>query len=156
MIGTVKTDHLTVLAVGGMIRAPPVHAAGASRERDPLFFAAEFGTDQVFWSILWFALVAILIALCLYVVADIVRSNELSGLAKAIWVAVIVFVPFPGSVRLPHGPRRQIWGPSATGPTASSPDPWRPNRPDYTGPAHEMTIGEVRQAATESPWTTSP
>ena len=72
-----------------------------------LFFAAEFGTGQVFWSILWFALVAILIALCLYVVADIVRSNELSGLSKAIWVAVIVFVPYLGvfGYLMVHGDR---------------------------------------------------
>ena len=42
-------------------------------------FAVEFGTGQVFWSLLWFFLFLIWIWLVISVFTDIVRSDDLSG-----------------------------------------------------------------------------
>jgi hypothetical protein len=86
-----------------------------------LLLAAEFGTGQVFWSLLWFFLLVMLIMLCVYVVTDIVRSADLSGLSKAIWAAVVVFVPYLGvfAYIMVHGPKmgeRQRQGRTHDGP----------------------------------------
>jgi hypothetical protein len=59
-------------------------------------FAAEFGTGQVFWSILWFFLFFIWIWLLIIVFSDIFRSHDLSGWAKALWSIFIIVVPYLG------------------------------------------------------------
>jgi membrane protein implicated in regulation of membrane protease activity len=58
--------------------------------------AAEFGTGQVFLSMLLFFLFFILIWLVLAIFADIFRSSDLSGWAKALWVLFVIVVPFLG------------------------------------------------------------
>ncbi len=58
--------------------------------------AAEWGVGQVFWSMLWFFLFVLWIWLIFVILTDIFRSNDLSGLAKTIWVIVIIFVPYLG------------------------------------------------------------
>ena len=58
--------------------------------------AAEWGTGQVFWSMLWFFLFFIWIWLLIMVFADIFRSHDLSGLAKTLWVIFVILVPFLG------------------------------------------------------------
>jgi type VI protein secretion system component VasK len=58
--------------------------------------AAEFGTGQVFWSMLWFFLFFIWIWLLIVVFADIFRSSDLSGWAKALWVIFVVILPYLG------------------------------------------------------------
>lgn len=57
---------------------------------------AEFGTGEVLWSMLWFALFFIWIWLLVMVFADIFRSPDLSGWGKALWSIFIVFVPYLG------------------------------------------------------------
>jgi hypothetical protein len=57
---------------------------------------AEFGTGQVFWSILWFTLFVIWIWLLFAVFGDIFRSDDLSGWGKALWSIFIIFVPYLG------------------------------------------------------------
>ena len=57
---------------------------------------AEFGTGQVFWSMLWFFLFFIWIWLLITVFADIFRSPDLSGWGKALWSIFIIFVPYLG------------------------------------------------------------
>ena len=57
---------------------------------------AEFGTGQVFWSMLWFFLFFIWIWLLIMVFSDIFRSHDLSGLAKTLWVLFVIFVPYLG------------------------------------------------------------
>ena len=59
-------------------------------------FAAEFGTGQVFWSILWFALFFIWIYLVLTVFSDIMRSRDMGSGAKVIWSLLIIAVPYLG------------------------------------------------------------
>ena len=57
---------------------------------------AEFGTGQVFWSMLWFFLFFIWIWVLFIVFADIFRSDDMNGWAKAIWVIFVVIVPWLG------------------------------------------------------------
>ena len=57
---------------------------------------AEFGTGQVFWSMLWFSLFVIWIWLLIVVFGDIFRSRDLSGSGKALWSIFIVVVPYFG------------------------------------------------------------
>ena len=58
--------------------------------------AAEFGTGQVFWSILWFFLFFVWIMLIFSIFGDIIRSDDMGGGAKAIWSIFIIFLPFLG------------------------------------------------------------
>lgn len=58
--------------------------------------AAEFGTGQVFWSMLWFFLWVIWIWLLIVIFSDIFRSDDLSGWGKALWSIFVIFVPYLG------------------------------------------------------------
>ena len=57
---------------------------------------AEWGVGQVLWSILWFFLFFLWIWLVIAIFADIIRSHDMSGWAKAIWSIFIIFMPFLG------------------------------------------------------------
>ena len=57
---------------------------------------AEFGTGQVFWSMLWFFLFFIWIWLLITVFADIFRSPDMGGGAKALWTIFVIAVPYLG------------------------------------------------------------
>jgi hypothetical protein len=61
-----------------------------------VLLAAEFGSGQVLWSIFWFFLFFMWIWLVITVFADIIRSHDLSGVAKALWSIFIIFVPYLG------------------------------------------------------------
>ena len=58
--------------------------------------AAEWGTGQVFWSMLWFFLWFIWLWILIMVLADIFRSHDLSGWGKTLWVLFVVFLPYLG------------------------------------------------------------
>ncbi|MEZ5383337.1 MAG: SHOCT domain-containing protein [Microthrixaceae bacterium] len=57
--------------------------------------AAEFGTGDVFLSILWFFLFFIWIMLIFQIFGDILRS-DMSGGSKALWSVLIIFLPYVG------------------------------------------------------------
>ena len=59
-------------------------------------FAAEFGTGQVFLSMLWFFLFVTWFWLLITVCSDLFRSRDLSGWAKAGWAAFVIFLPYIG------------------------------------------------------------
>lgn len=61
-----------------------------------MLFAAEFGTGQVLWSLLWFFLFFVWIMLIFTIFGDIIRSHDMGGWAKAIWSVFIIFLPFLG------------------------------------------------------------
>jgi hypothetical protein len=61
-----------------------------------MLLAAEFGTGQVFWSILWLTLFFIWIWLLILVFADIFRSDDMSGWIKAIWIIFVIILPYLG------------------------------------------------------------
>jgi len=58
--------------------------------------AEEFGTGQVFLSMLWFTLFFIWIWLLIVVFADVFRSRDLSGWGKALWTIFIIVLPYLG------------------------------------------------------------
>src|SRR5215203_1038022 len=57
---------------------------------------AQFGTGQVFWSMLWFFIFFIWIMLLFRVFGDIFRSPDLSGWSKAIWTIFVIALPYLG------------------------------------------------------------
>jgi hypothetical protein len=57
---------------------------------------SDFGTGQVFWSMLWFFCFFIWIFLLIRVFSDIFRSHELSGMAKALWIVFVIVLPYLG------------------------------------------------------------
>jgi hypothetical protein len=61
-----------------------------------MLVAAEWGTGQVFLSMLWFVLFFIWIWLLIVVFSDVFRSHDLSGWAKAAWVIFIILLPYLG------------------------------------------------------------
>jgi hypothetical protein len=58
--------------------------------------AAEWGTGQVFWSMVWFFLFFIWIYMLIAVFGDIFRSPDLGGWAKALWSVFIIVLPYLG------------------------------------------------------------
>jgi hypothetical protein len=58
--------------------------------------AAEFGTGQVLWSILYFFMFFIWVMLLFHVFGDIFRSPDLSGVSKAIWSVFLIVFPYLG------------------------------------------------------------
>jgi hypothetical protein len=58
--------------------------------------ASDFGTGQVFLSMLWFFLFFIWIWLLIVVFSDLFRSHDLGGWAKAAWVIGIIILPYLG------------------------------------------------------------
>ena len=50
----------------------------------------------VFWSMLWFFLFIVWIWLLIVIFADIFRSHDIGGFAKALWVIFIIILPFLG------------------------------------------------------------
>ena len=62
--------------------------------------ADDFGTGEVFLSMLWFFVFFIWIWLLIVVFGDLFRSHDLSGWAKAAWVIGIIIFPYLG-VKIP-------------------------------------------------------
>jgi hypothetical protein len=58
--------------------------------------ATEWHVGEVFLSMLWFFLFFLWIWLLIMVFADIFRSRDLSGWAKALWTIFVIIVPFLG------------------------------------------------------------
>ena len=57
---------------------------------------ADFGTGDVFWSLLWFFLWIIWFWLLIVVFSDIFRSRDLSGWGKALWTIFVIVLPYLG------------------------------------------------------------
>lgn len=53
---------------------------------------------NLFWTMLWFFLFVAWIWLLISLVADIFRSRDLSGWAKALWTLFIIILPLLGSL----------------------------------------------------------
>jgi ABC-type multidrug transport system fused ATPase/permease subunit len=53
---------------------------------------------DVFWTILWFFLFFFWIWVLISIFADIFRSHDLGGFAKALWVVFVIVLPFLGVV----------------------------------------------------------
>lgn len=57
---------------------------------------AEFGTGQVFWSMIWITLFVIWLWLLFAIFGDIFRSEDLSGWGKALWSIFVIVMPYLG------------------------------------------------------------
>jgi hypothetical protein len=57
---------------------------------------AEFGTGQVFWSLMWLFLFGLWMFLLIQVFGDIFRSSDLSGWGKAFWTIFVIVLPYLG------------------------------------------------------------
>jgi hypothetical protein len=60
--------------------------------------AAQFGSGQVFWSLFWLTLFFLWVWLSLVIIANVVGRDDLNGPAKAVWIAVVLLVPFLGAI----------------------------------------------------------
>jgi hypothetical protein len=58
--------------------------------------AAEWGSGQVLWSLVWFFLFVAWVTLIFSVFGDIMRSRSMSGFGIALWVFAIIALPFLG------------------------------------------------------------
>jgi hypothetical protein len=61
-------------------------------------FASSYPLLGVFVSTLYFALFVVWIIIIFHVVVDIMRSHDLSGTGKALWVLLILMLPLLGSL----------------------------------------------------------
>ena len=57
---------------------------------------AEFGTGQLFWSMIWFTLFFIWIWILITCFTDIFRDDSLGGWGKAAWCIFIIVMPYLG------------------------------------------------------------
>lgn len=55
---------------------------------------ADVHLSDIIWSMLWLFFLFIWIMILVQVLIDLFRDHELSGVAKALWVIALVFVPF--------------------------------------------------------------
>jgi len=61
-----------------------------------MLLAAEWGTGQVLWSMIWLFMFVIWVWMIIVLFTDIIRSQDLSGWGKALWSLFIIFLPFIG------------------------------------------------------------
>jgi hypothetical protein len=61
-----------------------------------MVIGSDFGTGQVFLSMLWFFLFFIWIWILITVFIDLFRSHDLSGWAKAAWAIFVIILPYLG------------------------------------------------------------
>ncbi len=61
-----------------------------------MLVATDWGSGQVFWSMLWFFMFFIWLWLLIIVFSDIFRSHDLSGWGKALWSIFIIVLPYLG------------------------------------------------------------
>ncbi len=55
---------------------------------------ADVHLSDIIWSMLWLFFLFIWIMILVQVLIDLFRDHELSGVAKALWVIALVFLPF--------------------------------------------------------------
>jgi len=58
--------------------------------------AAEVGTGEVLIALAGFFLTLLFIVLLFYIFADLIRSDDVSGWGKALWLLVIIVLPYLG------------------------------------------------------------
>lgn len=58
---------------------------------------AEFQVGQLVWSMLWFTMFFMWVALAVHIFSDIFRSPDLGGFAKVVWMFFVIVLPFLGS-----------------------------------------------------------
>ena len=59
-------------------------------------FAYDYPLLSVFWTVLWIYLIFAWFMLLFSVIGDIFRNHEMRGFSKAIWLVVVILIPFLG------------------------------------------------------------
>ena len=54
---------------------------------------ADFGSGQVFWSLIWFFLFFAYIWVLITILMDLFRDHDMGGVEKAIWIVALLFIP---------------------------------------------------------------
>jgi len=62
----------------------------------PTILAVQWGVGQVFLTMLWLSLFVIWVWLVLSVLVDVLRSHDLGGWGKALWVLFVIVLPYLG------------------------------------------------------------
>src|SRR5687767_4550458 len=62
----------------------------------PMILSYDYPVLGVFWSMMIFFLWILWLMLLFRIFADIFRSDDLGGVAKALWVIFVIFLPFLG------------------------------------------------------------
>jgi hypothetical protein len=57
---------------------------------------AAFGTGEFLWSLLWFTLIFLWVWLVIMIFVDIIRSDDLGGGGKALWLLFVIVLPYLG------------------------------------------------------------
>ena len=60
--------------------------------------AYDYPLLAAFWTLAFISLWVIFLYLVVRVLADVLRSRDLGGVKKALWIVLVVFVPFVGVV----------------------------------------------------------
>ena len=73
-------------------------SAGARRRfsitRDHDMVLADVHLSDIIWSLLWLFFLFIWIMILVQVLIDLFRDHTMGGVAKALWVIALVFLPF--------------------------------------------------------------
>jgi ABC-type multidrug transport system fused ATPase/permease subunit len=68
----------------------------AVKTRRTTVLAYDYPLLGIFWTMLWFFLFFIWIWILISIFADIFRSRDMGGFAKALWVIFVIILPFLG------------------------------------------------------------
>ena len=68
----------------------------STKGTDMLLVAYDYPLLNLFWTMLWLFFFVIWIWVLISVLIDVFRSHDLSGIAKALWLVFIVFLPVLG------------------------------------------------------------
>ena len=63
-----------------------------------IMLAYDYPLLGVFWTVVFISFWVAALFLLFWIVADIFRSQDMGGVAKALWLLVVLLVPFLGSV----------------------------------------------------------
>ncbi len=58
--------------------------------------AYDYPLLSVFWTMLWFFVFVIWFVLLFRVIGDLFRSHDIGGLAKTLWLILVLILPFLG------------------------------------------------------------
>lgn len=61
-----------------------------------VMLAAEVGTGEVLIALAGFFLTLLFIVLLFYIFADLIRSDDVSGWGKALWLLIVLVLPYLG------------------------------------------------------------
>jgi hypothetical protein len=78
------------------IRCRRAAQAAHPAEKGTSVLLADFGSGQVLWSMIWFFFIFAFIWILITVLMDLFRDHSLSGIAKAVWIVVLIFIPLFG------------------------------------------------------------